>query len=222
MRIKVALVEDTRGIRESWARLIDGAPGFQCVCTCNSGEEAIRKVPESMPDVVLMDINLPGMSGIECTTALKGQLPKLQILIVTVHADNDRIYAALQAGASGYLLKRTTSAELLNAISDVMRGGAPMTGEIARKVIASFRRPAPVSVKDAGLTPREEEILALLTQGYANKEIADRLSVSFDTVRTHLRHIYEKLHVRSRTEAATKYMRSAQTAGQGQVAAQIL
>jgi DNA-binding NarL/FixJ family response regulator len=213
MRIKVALVEDTRGIRESWARLIDGAPGFQCVCTCGSGEEALKKLPSVMPDVVLMDINLPGISGIECTTALKQRLPKLQILIVTVHADNDRIYAALQAGASGYLLKRTTSAELLQAISDVTRGGAPMTGEIARKVIASFRRPAPVAVKDAGLTPREEEILALLTQGYANKEIADILSVSFDTVRTHLRHIYEKLHVRSRTEAATRYLRAAEASG---------
>ena len=134
-------------------------------------------------------------------------LARVQILVVTVHADNERVFSALQAGASGYLLKRTGAAELLQAIADVTTGAVPMTGEIARKVIASFRRPAPVSVEDAKLTPREEEILILLTQGYANKEIADRLAVSFDTVRTHLCHIYEKLHVRSRTEAATKYLR---------------
>jgi DNA-binding NarL/FixJ family response regulator len=212
MRIKVALVEDTRGIRESWAKLIDGAPGFQCVCACGSGEDALKKIPQATPDVILMDINLPGMSGIECTARIKQSLPQVAILIVTVHADNERVFNALQAGASGYLLKRTTPAELLDAINDVLRGGAPMTGEIARKVIASFRRPAPMTIKDAGLTPREEEILALLTQGYANKEIADRLSVSFDTVRTHLRHIYEKLHVRSRTEAATRYLRTAEPA----------
>jgi DNA-binding NarL/FixJ family response regulator len=212
MRIKVALVEDTRGIRESWARLIDGSQGFQCVCACGSGEEALKKLPLAAPDVILMDINLPGMSGIECTARIKQTLPQVQILIVTVHADNERVFNALQSGASGYLLKRTTPAELMEAINDVLRGGAPMTGEIARKVIASFRRPAPMTIKDAGLTPREEEILALLTQGYANKEIADRLSVSFDTVRTHLRHIYEKLHVRSRTEAATRYLRTAEPA----------
>lgn len=210
MRIKVALVEDTRGIREGWAKLIDGFSGYHCVCACGSGEDALKNVPQAQPDVVLMDINLPGMSGIECTARLKQLLPQVQILIVTVHADNERVFNALQAGASGYLLKRTTPAELLEAIADVLRGGAPMTGEIARKVIASFRRPAPMTIKDAGLTPREEEILALLTQGYANKEIADRLAVSFDTVRTHLRHIYEKLHVRSRTEAATRYLRTAE------------
>ncbi len=214
MKTKVALVEDTRGIRESWARLIDGAPGFECVCTCSSGEEALKKIPAASPDVVLMDINLPGISGIECTARLKQQLPKLQILIVTVHADNDRVYSALQAGASGYLLKRTTAAELLEGITDLMRGGAPMTGEIARMVIASFRRPVPVTMEEAGLTRREEEILALLTKGFANKEIADRLSVSFDTVRTHLCHIYEKLHVRSRTEAATKYLRTSEVQAQ--------
>ncbi len=217
MRIKVALVEDTRGIRENWAKLIDASPGFQCVCACGSGEDALKKVPQAVPDVVLMDINLPGMSGIECTARLKQSMPQVQILIVTVHADNDRVLSALQSGASGYLLKRTTPAELLGAIQDVLNGGAPMTGEIARKVIASFRRPAPVTIKDAGLTAREEEILELLTQGYANKEIADRLSVSFDTVRTHLRHIYEKLHVRSRTEAATRYLRNAESVAKAEL-----
>jgi DNA-binding NarL/FixJ family response regulator len=211
--IKVAIVEDNAGIRGNWAKMINASAGFRCAGTCASGEEALREIPLIEPDVVLMDINLPGISGIECTARLKERLPHIQILVVTVHADNDRVFSALQAGASGYLLKRTGSAELLEAIQDVMRGGVPMTGEIARKVIASFRRPAPVAIEDARLTRREEEILVLLTQGYANKEIADRLAVSFDTVRTHLCHIYEKLHVRSRTEAATKYLRAAESAG---------
>lgn len=215
MLIKVAIVEDNRGIRESWAKLINQSPGFECVCVCTSGEEALKNIPLDRPDVVLMDINLPGLSGIECTAQLKERMPGVQILIVTVHADNDRVFAALQAGASGYLLKRTTPAELLEAIADVMRGGAPMTGEIARKVIASFRRAAPMALVDAHLTRREEDILSLLAQGYANKEIADRLAVSFDTVRTHLRHIYEKMHVRSRTEATSKYLRSTETATVG-------
>jgi len=209
MSVRIAIVEDNAGIRDNWAKLIDDAPGFRCVCACASAEDALKQIPLAAPDVVLMDINLPRLSGIECTARLKAQFPDLQILIVTVHGDNDRVFAALQAGASGYLLKRASSAELLEAARDVTRGGAPMTGEIARKVIASFRRPATASA-DARLTPREEEILVLLTQGYANKEIADRLAVSFDTVRTHLCHIYQKLHVRSRTEAATKYLRSAE------------
>jgi DNA-binding NarL/FixJ family response regulator len=212
--IRVAIVEDNRGIRENWAKLINQAPGFKCICVCGSCEEALKELPVVRPDAILMDINLPGLSGIECTSRLKEKLPQVQIIIVTVHADNQQVFSALQAGASGYLLKRTTSAELLGAIKDVMSGGAPMTGEIARKVIHAFQRPAPAYTENGQLTPREEDILRLLTQGYANKEIADRLSVSFDTVRTHLRHIYEKLHVRSRTEAATKYMRAAQTATQ--------
>jgi DNA-binding NarL/FixJ family response regulator len=208
MAIKVALVEDNVGLRVSWARLISNTPGFQCVCVCGSGEEALKKVPAAMPEVVLMDINLPKISGIECTALLKRRLPQVQILIVTVHSDNDRVFSALQAGASGYLLKRTGPADLLEAISDVMRGGAPMTGEIARKVIASFQRPAPAPLEEARLTRREEDILALLTRGYANKEIAEHLAVGYETVRTHLCNIYEKLHVRSRTEATAKYLGS--------------
>jgi DNA-binding NarL/FixJ family response regulator len=208
MAIKVALVEDNVGLRVSWAGLISRAAGYQCVCVCGSGEAALKQVPAAMPDVVLMDINLPGMSGIECTALLKHRLPAVQILIVTVHNDNNRVFAALEAGASGYLLKRTGPAALLEAISDVTRGGAPMTGEIARKVIASFQRPAPAPLEEARLTPREEDILGLLTRGYANKEIAETLGVGFETVRTHLCNIYEKLHVRSRTEAANKYLQT--------------
>lgn len=208
MAIKVALVEDNVGLRVSWAGLISRAPGFQCVCICGSGEEALKRIPAAMPDAVLMDINLPKMSGVECAALLKRRLPQIQILIVTVHNDNNRVFSALQAGASGYLLKRTGPAELLEAISDVMHGGAPMTGEIARKVIASFQRPAPAPLEDARLTPREEDILALLTRGYANKEIAERLGVGYETVRTHLCNIYQKLHVRSRTEATAKYLQT--------------
>jgi DNA-binding NarL/FixJ family response regulator len=195
--------------------MLNAATDFRCAGTFPSAEEALKHIPLVQPDVVLMDINLPGMSGIECTARLKEQLPRIQILVVTVHADNDRVFSALQAGASGYLLKRTRPAELLESIREVTYGGVPMTGEIARKVIAAFRRPATPSLEDARLTRREEEILVLLTQGYSNKEIAARLAVSFDTVRTHLCHIYEKLHVRSRTEAATKYLRATESTATG-------
>jgi DNA-binding NarL/FixJ family response regulator len=211
MAIKVALVEDNVGLRVSWAKAIAEAPGFQCVCSCGSAEEALKKLPPVAPEVVLMDINLPQMNGVECTALLKQRLPKTQFLIVTVHSDNDQIFSALQAGASGYLLKRTGPAELLGAIKEVMQGGVPMSGEIARKVIASFRRPVPSSSQEKPLTPREEDILGLLSRGYANKEIAERLGVGYETVRTHLCNIYEKLHVRSRTEAAAKYFNISET-----------
>jgi DNA-binding NarL/FixJ family response regulator len=206
--IRVAVVEDSQGIREGWTRLLNAAPGFQCIGACPSGEEALKQLPALRPQVVLMDIALPGISGIECTRRLKSDLPEIQILMVTVHNDNDRVFQALQAGASGYLLKRTTPAELLASIRDLQAGGAPMTGEIARKVLETFRRPAP-SGQAGQLTPREREILELLTQGLSDKEIACRLDISFDTARHHLRHIYEKLHVRCRTEAAMLYLRQA-------------
>lgn len=210
MQIKVAIVEDSAGVRENWARLINSAPGFACVCTCASGEEALKKLPSAQPDVVLMDIRLPGISGIECTARLKLMAPQVQILMLTVYGEDNLVLDALQAGASGYLLKRTTPGELLEAITEVRRGGAPMTSEIARRVVESFRRPAPSAPSDCGLSQREEEILAQLSQGYSNKEIADRLHISFDTVRTHLKHVYEKLHVRSRTEAVGRYLRGAE------------
>ena len=207
MQIKVAIVEDSAGVRENWAKLINSAPGFACVNTCASGEEALKRLTIAQPDVVLMDIRLPGISGIECTARLKLMMPKVQILMLTVYGEDNLVLDALQSGASGYLLKRTTPTELLEAITEVRRGGAPMTSEIARKVVESFRRPAPSAPADCGLSQREEEILAQLSQGYSNKEIAERLRISFDTVRTHLKHVYEKLHVRSRTEAVGKYLR---------------
>lgn len=208
MPARIAIVEDNTGIRTAWARLLDAQPGLRCTGVFGTGEAALAALPALQPEVVLMDINLPGISGIECTARLKPILPKTAILMVTVHSDSERVFQALQAGASGYLLKRTSSAELVAAIQDVLRGGAPMTSEIARKVIESFRQAALAPTPQLALTARENEILALLSQGYANKEIAERVSISFDTVRTHLRHIYEKLHVRSRTEAAAHYLQA--------------
>jgi DNA-binding NarL/FixJ family response regulator len=215
MTTTVAIVDDSAGVRESWSRLINTAPGYECVATCTSGEEALKRIPKLRPDVVLMDIQMAGMNGIETTARLKAASPEVQILMVTVHGDNDRVFSALQAGANGYLLKRSARQELLNALDEVRRGGAPMTSEIARKVIETFRVRNPDSAETATLTTREEEVLEHLTKGYANKEIADKLSISYDTVRNHLRHIYEKLHVRCRTEAATKYLMSSGRSGSG-------
>jgi DNA-binding NarL/FixJ family response regulator len=202
----VAIVEDHADLRESWQDLVNHSRDYQCVCACMSGEDALERIPETKPDVVLMDINLPGMSGIECTEQLKQILPTTQVLIFTVYDDQEKIFRALQAGASGYLLKRTPPDKILEAIAEVKSGGAPMTSEIARKVVQSFRR-EPAPNEEAKLTPREEEILQLLAQGYITKEIAAQLGISYFTAQTHLKKIYEKLHVRSRTEAVIKYLR---------------
>jgi DNA-binding NarL/FixJ family response regulator len=202
--LRIALVEDKPDIRESWSRLIASFADFSCVCICSSGEEALRQIPAAQPDVVLMDIFLPRMSGIECTSRLKVLLPNIQILILTAVDDDEMVFLALEAGADGYLLKRTKPADLRAALLDVRTGGAPMTSEIARRVVESFRRKTR-SHDDVRLTAREEEILVLLTKGYSNKEIADRLNLGVETVRTHLKHIYEKMHVRSRTEAVAHY-----------------
>jgi DNA-binding NarL/FixJ family response regulator len=202
--VRIALVEDLPDVRDSWKRLIDGIPNFKCVCTCATGEEALRRLPEEKVDVVLMDIRLPRMSGVACTARLKPLKPQTQILILTVSADSDTVFRALEAGADGYLLKRSSPEELQAAVLDVLKGGVPMTSEIARRVIASFRRPAK-SAAATKLTPREEEILTLLAKGFVSKEIAVKLGVSYETVRDHLRHIYEKLHVHSRGEAVARF-----------------
>ena len=204
--IKVALVEDDARVRGHLAKLIDDAPGYACVCQCGTAEEALVKIPAAAPDVVLMDIHLPNRSGIECAFRLRTALPALRILILTVYQDADVIFKALQAGASGYLLKRTSPAELLQAIAEVLRGGAPMTSEVARRVVESFRVRAPQPGAAAELSRREQEILELLARGYVNKEIGERLSIGVETVRTHLKHIYDKLHVSSRTEAVAKHL----------------
>jgi len=213
MRITVAIVEDDRELRQSWARILNAHPKLHCVATCESGDEALRQLPECRPDVVLMDINLPGMSGIRCTALLKQRLPQTQILVVTVYSNTNYIFEALKAGASGYLLKSHSVAEVMRSILEVMEGGAPMTGQIARRVIETLRAPAPHAVKDAQLTEREKEVLQLLAQGYINKEIASKLEIAVSTVRSHIEHIYEKLHVRCRTEAAAKYLRGEETKG---------
>ena len=201
--MRVAFVEDQQKIRESWTRLINSFPDFKCECACSSGEDAIRLIPPIQPDVILMDIMLPAMSGIECTTRLKELLPSAQVIILTALDDDELVFRALKAGADGYLLKRTKPAELRTALLDVLHGGAPMTSAIARRVVASFRRPA--RQDEARLSAREEEVLELLSKGFSNKEIADRLQLSVETVRSYLKHIYEKMHVRSRTEAVINY-----------------
>jgi DNA-binding NarL/FixJ family response regulator len=203
--VRIALVEDLAEVRDSWTRLIDGLPNFKCVCTCASGEEALRRLPEEKVDVILMDVRLPRMSGIACTARLKPLIPHTQILILTVSVDSDTIFRALEAGADGYLLKRSSPEELQASVLESMKGGVPMTSEIARRVIASFRRQPAKNNSGPRLTPREEEILTLLSKGFVNKEIAAKLGVTYETVRDHLRHIYEKLHVHSRVEAVARF-----------------
>jgi DNA-binding NarL/FixJ family response regulator len=202
----VAIVEDNAVMRNSFRQWIEAAPGLRCVAACGSAEEAIVEIPRLKPDVVLMDVHLPGESGVACTARLKEALPKLQVIILTVYRNQELIFQALQAGACGYLLKRASPRQLLDAIAEVRSGGAPMTGEIARMVVEAFQKKPPGHSTAEGLTPREAEILSLLSEGLSNKEIADRVSISYDTVRAHLRHIYEKLHVRGRTEAVKLFL----------------
>jgi len=207
--ISIAIVEDNAGVRQNFQRLIEDAPGFRCACACDCGEDALRQIPRVRPDVVLMDLHLPNLSGIECTARLKELLPDVQVIIVTVYDDTETVFKALRSGACGYLLKRSAPERILAAIREVREGGAPMTSEIARKVVEAFQQAPPPGPADLNLTRREHEILDLLAQGFANKEIATRLSLSVETVRWHLKQIYEKLHVRSRTEAAHKFRNTA-------------
>ncbi|HEU6447545.1 MAG TPA: response regulator transcription factor [Verrucomicrobiae bacterium] len=210
---RIAIVEDSKVIRESLAAYVHTAKDLRCVCQCGNAEEALEVLPRERPDIVLMDIQLPNQSGIECAARLKELLPKVRIIMVTVYGDPELIFKALRAGACGYLLKRCSPEELISAIREVQEGGAPMSREIARKVISYFQepsKPAGTAADVENLSPREREILDLLTQGFADKEIADRLNVKHGTVRWHLQNVYEKLHVRSRTEAALKF-RSAKT-----------
>jgi DNA-binding NarL/FixJ family response regulator len=206
--VRVALVEDEPKVRESWVRLINSLTDISCVCACASGEEALRILPQEQPDAVLMDIFLPRMSGIECTARLKALLPQTQIVILTAMDDQELVFMALEAGADGYLLKRTKPSELRTALLDVLGGGAPMSSQIARRVIESFRLKPQTRNESTRLTVREEQILLLLSQGYSNKTIADKLELSVDTVCSHLKHVFSKMHVRSRTEAVVRYMAS--------------
>lgn len=203
--VKVAIVEDNKTTRESLETIVNMSPDNRCVRTCATAEDALRSLPAERPDVVLMDIQLPKMSGVECVAELKTLLPSVQVIMVTVYQDPDQIFRALRAGASGYILKRTTPGKVLNAIRDVQLGGVPMSAEIARKVLKYFQA-QPISAPEVNrLTPREREILDLIVPGYSNKEIADRLNISIESIRWHLKKIYHKLHVHSRTEAASKF-----------------
>lgn len=206
--ITIGIVEDNDTVRQTLSELIEATPLFRCVCACATAKEAMGEIPRLRPEVVLMDIHLPGESGISCTARLKARMPNVHVIILTVYKDTELIFRALKAGASGYLLKRAPTAEVLSAISEVKTGGAPMTGEIARLVVQSFREAPPNGLHDQGLSPRELEILELLSEGITNKKIAVRLGISPETVRTHLGRIYEKLHVQGRTEAVTKYLKA--------------
>jgi DNA-binding NarL/FixJ family response regulator len=186
--------------------LINGSDNVGCVSTYATGEAALVDVPAKRPDVVLMDISLPGISGIECVRKLKALMPKLQVLMLTMYEDDEKVFESLVAGASGYLVKRTSPAELLKAIEEVHSGASPMSGKIARTVVEYFQTLQSKTPKQEFLSKREEEILGLLVKGYRYKEIAETLSIGFETVRSHLKNIYDKLHVHSRTEAVVKYL----------------
>ncbi len=205
--ISVSIVDDEKRLCQSIATFLNDSPGFRCVSIYGSAEAALRHLPDDRPDVVLMDINMAGMNGIECVRRLKVLTPQLQIVMLTVYEDTEQIFKALAAGATGYLLKRHEPDELLQAIRDVHAGGSPMSNSIARKVVASFQKAGQAGGKQNLLTSREQAVLDYLAQGLAYKQIADELGISINTIRTHLRHIYEKLHVQSRTEAVAKYLR---------------
>lgn len=208
MQIKVAIVEDSDDLRSEFARLVDRAEGLTCVSEYADAETALQSIPEDNPEVVLMDINLPGMTGIECARRLKAVAPAIQIVMLTVFEHSDWIFESLKAGASGYILKRAKREEIIDAIHQVHGGGAPMSASVARKVVQFFNhRPKETDELDM-LTPREREVLEKLSTGLSYGEIGDSLSISVNTVRKYIRSIYEKLQVNSRTEAAMKLVRS--------------
>jgi DNA-binding NarL/FixJ family response regulator len=206
MSITVSIIEDDEGARQILAGAVDRSPGFRCASQFADAESALATLPNEKPDVVLVDIHLPGLSGVECVRRLKTSLPQTQFVMLTVYEDADHIFNALAAGASGYLLKQTPRAELLEAIEEVHRGGSPMTSNIARKVVQSFQRAGLAQNEVENLSPREHEVLDMLAQGFLYKEIADALKLSVPTVNTYIRRIYEKLHVRSRGQAVAKYL----------------
>jgi len=207
MPISVSIVEDNDKLRGTLARVLNRADGFRCVSQHANVEDALKDLPQARPDVVLMDINLPGMNGVECVRQLKQLIPQTQVLMLTVYEDTENIFNALAAGAGGYLLKRTPSKELLEAIQEMHRGGSPMTMHIARKVVQSFQQTAATTQSTENLSPREQEVLDFLSHGFLYKEIADKMGVSYETVHTYVRRIYEKLQVRTRTEAVAKFLR---------------
>ena len=204
MALRVAIVEDDPRWRANLELLLGETEGLECVGSYPSGEAAVADLPRRRPQVVLMDINLPKMSGVECTRQLRALLPEVQIVMLTVYDDSDRIFQALQMGANGYLLKRASADEILQAIQDVHRGGAPMSAYIARKVVQSFQQPTPSAPPEEVLSKRESEVLGYVSRGYSDKEVAEALGLTPATVRSYLKTIYSKLHVHSRTQAIAK------------------
>lgn len=209
MPITVSIVEDSEQLRDTLSKLLNRAEGFRCISQYADAEAALAGLPNDKPDAVLMDINLPGMNGVECVRKLKQAIPTIQVIMLTAYEDTENIFNALAAGASGYLLKRTPRAELLAALREVHRGGSPMTTHIARMVVQSFQKApaAPGPTAEANLSTREQEVLDCLSQGFLYKEIAEKLGISYETVHTYIRRIYEKLQVRTRTEAVAKFLR---------------
>jgi DNA-binding NarL/FixJ family response regulator len=205
--MNVSIVEDNEQLRTTLARVLNRSEGFKCLSHYGDAESALQGLPRDKPDAVLMDINLPGMNGVECVRQLKQLLPATQVVMLTVYEDTENIFNALAAGASGYLLKRTKSAELLDALREVARGGSPMTTHIARKVVQSFQKAGPSPQPTENLSQREQEVLDCLAQGFLYKEIAEKLGISYETVHTYIRRIYEKLQVRTRTEAVAKFLK---------------
>ena len=205
-RIKVSIVEDDRGTRVNLMAVLACAPSLRCLHAYANSEEALRGIPAEAPDVVLMDINLPGLSGIQCVAQLKSKLPAIQVLILTAYEDSKLIFDSLRAGASGYLLKNMPPSEIVQAVEQVHAGGSPMSMAIARKVVNHFQQIKQTSSEVDRLSKREQEILGLLAKGYLYKEIADQLGIAPGTVRVHLHTIYEKLHVQSRTQAVVKFL----------------
>ena len=206
--IRVAIIEDDRATREGLGMLIHGTPGYRCVATFRSVEDALRSVANDAPDVLLLDIDLPGMSGSKGISLLKQKHPSVEILMLTVYAEEGKVFESICNGACGYLLKETPPARLLEAIAEAHRGGAPMTPEIARKVVTLFQKTGPPEKIDSQLTPQELRLLKLLVEGYSYQGSADRLNISVNTVRDYIRTIYDKLHVHSRSQAVAKALRS--------------
>jgi DNA-binding NarL/FixJ family response regulator len=203
----VSIVEDNDQLRGTLARLINREEDFECLHQYASAEAALEAMPNELPKVVLMDINLPGINGVECVRRLKQIAPALQVIMLTAYEDTENIFNALAAGATGYLLKRAPRAELIEALHDVCRGGSPMTTHIARKVVQSFQKTGVSPQPTENLSAREQEVLDYLSQGFLYKEIAEKLGISYETVHTYVRRIYEKLQVRTRTEAVAKFLR---------------
>ena len=206
MATNVSIVEDNDNLRGTLARVISRAEGFKCVSDYGNAEDALADLPKVKPEVVLMDINLPGMDGVKCVCKLSELLPEIQIVMLTVYDNTEAIFNSLAAGASGYLLKPVSAAQLLAAVRDVYAGGAPMTSNIVRKVVQSFKQPAPAERETENLSPREQEVLDFLAKGYLYKEIADQLAISYGTVHTYIERIFKKLHVRGRAQAVAKYL----------------